>query len=157
MSIDEVLVDGDVLDPACYRVDDHRWLVRLPDVGETARRSWPCCQRVDLPDSEPDTWSVAFTWGAAPPPSGVSAAAAFACELVRARTGDDCSLPPEIVQVVQQGLTYSLPEPDQTGRSKLPLAVKWFLDAVNPLGVRRPASVWSPDLGAPAVRTTWPS
>lgn len=154
VSVDVVMLDGVELDPQCYEVADYRWLRRLPDVGETQRRSWPCCQRVDLPDSEPDTFSVEFTFGSSPPPSGVSAALELGCELARARSGGDCNLPANVVQVVQQGLTYSLPQPDNTGRSKLPLAVKWFLDAVNPQGTTRPATVWSPDVGRPVTRST---
>lgn len=161
VSVELVMVDGVELDPQCYEVADLRWLRRLPDVGETAQRSWPCwwpcCQRVDLPDSEPDTFSVEFTFGSPPPPSGKAAALELACEIARARAGAACNLPAEVVNVVTQGLTYSLAQPDVSGRAQLPLAVRWFLDAVNPAGQTRPAMVWSPDVGTPVTRTTWPS
>ena len=44
--------------------DLQQYLVRLN--GEM----WPACQRLDLDDSQPGTWSVEYTYGVDPPPLG---------------------------------------------------------------------------------------
>lgn len=41
VAVDRVLIDGSELDPSFYRVDDFRFLVRLPD-ADGVNRGWPC-------------------------------------------------------------------------------------------------------------------
>src|SRR5688572_19075482 len=72
--ITEVKINGDVVDPAGYRLDQHRYLTRLAD-AEGDVQLWPGCQRLDLDDTEEGTWSVTYVWGAAPPAIAVQAAA----------------------------------------------------------------------------------
>lgn len=103
--ISEVLIDGDVVDPATYRLDGWRWLVRLDDPGPPVTdRMWPACQNLALDDDQPGTWSVSYTWGVDPPPLGRSAAAELACELYRACSGEECGLPANATRIVRQGI-----------------------------------------------------
>lgn len=108
--ITEVLVDGDVLDPARYTIDDDRWLVRLGDTDGT-RATWPCCQDLTLPPTEPGTWQAAYTYGAAPPEAGVLACVDLALEVAKATASGDCALPPRITSMVRQGVQVALIDP----------------------------------------------
>lgn len=144
-SVDEVLVDGVELDPSAYRVDDWRWLVRV-DGG-----AWPCCQRLELDSTEPDTFEVTYNWGTAPSPGGDRSAAALACELVKAwspETAGECRLPQRVRQLVRQGVTIAIDNPTDvfneglTGISEVDL----WLRSVNPKTDRAGAVICSPDV-----------
>ncbi len=149
--ITEVTIDGDVLSPDCYRVDDFRWLVRLPDPDGTVR-SWPCCQRIDLPLSEADTFGVLFAYGRVPPPELVSAAAVVAGELALGATGGECALPAEVQRVQRQNLDFAIVTPSDDAWGQMPQLVRMAIDAVNPAGLTRAPKVWSPDLMGEPVR-----
>lgn len=126
----EVLVDGAVVDPAGYRLDNYRLLVRLADGGQA--RTWPCSQRLDVPATEPGTWQVTFTHGTLPPPEGVAAATALAAELLRGATGGDCKLPAGATTVTREGVTYEIDPAallNEEGRVGI-FAVDLFLAAV---------------------------
>jgi hypothetical protein len=152
VSITEVLVDGDVLDPSGYRVDDWRYLVRLPDADGTPR-SWPCTNNLSLATSEEGTWAVTFTYGRLPPGEGVRAAARLAGELALDRCGAECDLPPEVTRASREGIDFAFVTPSDDAWGAMPLPVKLFLDAVNPNNLTRGPKVWSPDLPGPNVRT----
>lgn len=152
--VTEVKVDGVVLDPARYRVDDYRWLVRLAD-ADGSNPGWPTCQRMDLADTEDDTWSVTVTYGVEPPAAGVAAAAALGCQLALAcqpETVGECRLPRGVTSIARQGVDVTLLSPATVEEMKSALPeVALFLDAYNPGGVRRRAVLASPDVGR-AVR-----
>lgn len=108
----EVTIDGDVVSPTRYRLDDNRLLVYLPASDTAARQGWPCCQRLDLDDTQDDTFSVSYRWGRLPPVDGRMMAARYACQLALAADGDAaCELPPEVVSVARQGISFSLADP----------------------------------------------
>lgn len=141
-SVDAVKVDGVELDEGAYRVDDWRLLVRLD--GE----AWPCCQDLTLPDDSEGTWSVTVKHGAPPPPAGVAACAALACELAKAAKPNDgdstCDLPPEVVSLVREGVSVQIrPDTFTDGRTGVELADR-FLDAVNPNRLQRRGQVIDP-------------
>lgn len=107
VGVSQVKVDGAIVAPSLYRVDDYRYLVRLP-AADGSNPGWPCCQDVSLASTEEDTFEVSYTYGVAPPAAGVMAAAAFACEIALACTGGDgCRLPRRVTQVVRQGVTMA--------------------------------------------------
>lgn len=140
-SVSQVKVDGAVLSPSAYRVDDQTWLVRPGGV-------WPTWQRLDLPDTQPGTFSVALTHGADPPAMGVSAAAALGAELAKMRSGLAHRLPQRLQTVTRQGVTVAVLDPQtflSEGLTGL-YDVDLFLRAVNPHRQARPPTVWSPDL-----------
>lgn len=108
-SITSVKVDGEVVSSSLYELVDHHWLRRLLNADGT-NPGWPCCQRDDLPDSQPDTFSVTFVGGFAPPVSGVKAAAALACQLFllcNPGTGA-CQLPSNLSSLSRQGVGISV-------------------------------------------------
>jgi hypothetical protein len=148
--INEVRIDGAVVDPSTYRIDDDRWLVRIdPDLI-----GWPCCQRLDLPVTELDTFQVTFTWGQAPPRAGVIAAKHYAIQLAKGHAGDPCTVPERVLNISVPGATYTLLDPLEfldKGRTGVPLVDQW-LAAVNPNRLMRRAQVISPDIGRPVRR-----
>lgn len=103
VSISAVKIDGVAFTD--YRVDDYRWLRR------TDGDDWPCCQDLDLADTEPETFSVAFTWGRTPPADGILAAKRLACELYQACVGGACKLPSRIRSAVRQGVEIGFLDP----------------------------------------------
>lgn len=155
VSVEAVKIDGVTLDPARYRVDDHKHLVYLPESDSAERQGWPCCQRLDLPDTEDDTWSVTYVFGGAPPPGGTSAAASLGCQLALAATGNSaCKLPKRVTSLVRQGTTVAVLDPltlfkdGMTGLADVDL---WVTSVM--LGAkRRRASVWRPDLSTKVLR-----
>lgn len=141
-SITQVKIDGVVLDPSEYFVQGHRWLIhRSPG-------RWPQCQIIDLPDTEDGTFSVTYEFGKAPPVSGQLAAQALACEITKSCTpGVECALPTGVVRVTRQGLTLerSFFVRDRFGVWATGIgAVDFFLNGVNPAGIRRRGTVFSP-------------
>jgi hypothetical protein len=54
---------------------------------------------------------VAWTWGEAPPPDGITAACVFTCELYKACTGQACQLPRRVRTVSKPGMAYELLDP----------------------------------------------
>lgn len=90
LEISEVSIDGVAVDPAAYRLDDWRYLVRV-DGAE-----WPTCNTLDLPDTTgalAATLFVEYEFGIDPPVELVIAAAELACQLKRACEGQSCALP----------------------------------------------------------------
>ena len=151
VAISQVKVDGAVVDPALYRLDDNRTLVRLAD-ADGSNPGWPTAQRLDLPTTAEDTWSITYSWGRPPPPMGVKAAAVLACELALAcdpETVSQCRLPKTATSVTREGVSVVLSPSDfldKDGKVGL-YEVDLFLRAVNPERIRRRASVWHAGMG----------
>lgn len=105
--IDEVLIDGETVDPSEYRLDRYRELVRLADAAGR-RQTWPSCQRLDVASGD-GTFFVSYTYGVEPPTVGVRAAAQLACEIAKACPSDgsdgECALPSGLVRLTRQGVT----------------------------------------------------
>lgn len=148
-AVTQVLVDGQVVDPASYQLQDYRYLVRLAD-SAGARRSWPLTQRLDLPSSAVGTFEVTMSYGAPPPSQGQDAALILASYWAFARypkpTGTTRG--DRVTQINRQGVSMTLADPvvmlssGRTGISE----VDAFIATVNPHGVSRPARVYSPDM-----------
>lgn len=150
VSVDLVLVDGDVVPPSNYRVDDQRRLVGVRR-ADGSLQTWPVCQRMDLADDEPRTWSVTYTYGAEPPIGGVIAAASLACQLALscnpdAVTAGKCRLPKRVTSITRQGMTLAVIDPltlfrdGLTGLSEVDL---WVQSEMRGNATRR-ASVFDP-------------
>lgn len=153
-SIDAVWIDGDVLDPSAYAVEDRRYLVRVDGDG------WPCCQRLDLDYlTADDTFAVEVTYGRAPDAAAVGALMTYAPEVILALCpGDtDCRLPARVQSITRQGITATIIDPldflDE-GRTGIPVIDAW-LKAVNPKGRRGVARVTAPT-GKPVTRLAYP-
>jgi hypothetical protein len=150
-TITRVRIDGVDLDPTRYRVDDHRYLVRLPD-ADGVNPGWPCCQRLDRAATEDETFEVQFTYGREPPEIAKRAAAELACQLALScsPTGaGTCRLPQRVQSISRQGVSMTVLDPFNfldNGRTGLYIC-DLFLATYNPSGVRRPGAVMSPDWG----------
>lgn len=149
--ITEVKIDGVVVDPATYRLDDWRWLTRVRDPAEPdVALFWPSCQQMDLPDTEAGTFSVTYRYGEDPPLIGVHAAAELGCELYKAcNNAMDCALPSGTTRVIRQGvvverLAFSVWGLRNGVWSTGLTRVDTFLGAYNPNHLTRRPLVWAP-------------
>lgn len=139
-AITSVTVDGAVVDPATYRVDDWRWLVR------TDGQTWPTCPDVV---EDPDAFSVTVQYGRTPPQLGVMAAAELGCQLALAcqpETVGDCRLPKRVTSITRQGVSMVVLDPFEfldAGKTGL-YTVDLFIRAYNPNGLQRRAAVLTP-------------
>ena len=142
-AITSVRVDGSLLTPDAYRIDDYQYLVRID--GE----QWPCCQDLAAdPATDDNTFEVVYTYGVAPPAAGVHAAAKLASELYQACRGGPCSLPERLQRVARQGVEIGFLDPFEffrEGKTGI-YDVDLFLVAVNPHGRRRRATIASPNI-----------
>ncbi len=155
----EVKIGGQVLAPTfaggapTYRLDSDRYLTRMADPANPEQPlHWPFCQRLDLQDDQPGTFSVSYLTGVAPPPLCISAAKQIACQLLLAESGQNCALPAKVSRLVRQGATIDLITPlaDMLRAGKTGLfAVDAAIAAYNPNGLKRPAAVFSPDIPFP--------
>lgn len=158
VSITEVLIDGQIVDDLTYRIDDSRYLVRLPNADGT-NDGWPCCQDLSLDTTEDNTFEVTFTYGAAPPQAGVDAAGVLACELALACSGggETCRLPHSVRSQVRQGVAteyINVLDFLSEGRTGL-MEVDLFLEAFGPKRkARMPAQMVNPDIHMPVRRTS---
>jgi hypothetical protein len=139
-----VKVDGAIVPPASYRVVGDEVLRRID--GE----SWPRSQNLDIADTEPDTFSVTFTYGREVPIAGQRAAAALACQLglaLNPATADKCKLPKRITSITRQGVSWTVIDPwEFLDKGKVGIYdVDVFLAGFNPNRLQRRAVALSPD------------
>jgi hypothetical protein len=141
--VDQVKVDGDIIDPSRYRVEGAR-LVAILEPGEDC---WmPAVQSLNLPDSEPGTFSVTYLNAYPVDSLGAYAAGVLANEYAKACSGKKCRLPSNVTNVTRQGVamemvTGAFPN-GQTGIRE----VDSFITLWNPGGLRQGASVWFPGM-----------
>lgn len=153
----QVKIGDEVVDPSRYRVDRHRWLVRIQHPDDENDWAWPGCQNMALALDQPGTWSVTYLWGEDVPAAGVAAAIQLACEIYKACAGQECALPAGTQRVNRQGLTIEkVPFTNwgwTTGKRAGQIkgwntgmaAVDAFLNAYNPGGLPRVPVIWSPN------------
>lgn len=142
-AIDEVMIDGVVIDPSGYRLDNGSILVR------TDGDCWPECQNLNVADTEDDTWSVTYRPGEALPASAAIAAAKLACEFAKACVGGEgCALPEQLVSLSRNGVEVQVADPQLlldaglTGVQEADL----FIRAYNPGRLKSRPFVLSPDV-----------
>ncbi len=141
--VSEVKIDGDIVAEEEYALFNDRFLQRLDS------QRWPVSQNLTLPDTEENTFSITYTFGADPPDLGRSAAAQLACEMWKECNGADCALPKGTTRLTRQGVTIDklafTAWTFREGRwaTGLPL-VDAFLSGSNPAGLQRRPVVWSP-------------
>lgn len=140
-----VMIDGNQLDPSAYRVDDHQWLVRTDGLG------WPCCQRLELDDTEEGTFSITYPFGRMPPVGGVRAVKVLGCQLMLGWSDDDddqaaCQLPERVTTLTRQGVTMALLDPltlFDDGKTGVPFVDLW-VSTVNRSSNQRNATAIIP-------------
>lgn len=147
--IEEVWVDGAVLSPTAYRVDNGNRLVRT-DAG-----CWPTCQDMRQDAHGEDSFSVRYYQGAAPDALSKYAAGLLAAEFYKACKNDKtCRLPAGVRSVSRQGVTYEIQtdmfSEGTTGIREVDAVVATY----NPFGLRSRPVISSPDFRRPRA-TTW--
>lgn len=151
--IESVQVDGAVLEPEAYRVDNGDRLVRQ-DGG-----CWPDCQDMAAPDGEVGTFSVTYLRGIDLDESAIQAVSAYTYEFVKACKPEcgDCELPKRVTQVVRQNVAAQFIDPQtylQNGLTGLEYIDQW-IRSVNPNALPQAPRVLSPDYQPEPRRTTW--
>lgn len=145
-AIEEILVDGLLLDPTAYRIDNGNIIVR------TDGECFPECQDMDLADTEEGTWSVTLRPGRPLPRIGALAAGELACEYARGCSGaEGCKLPEQLISMSRNGVQVQVADPQlllDAGLTGLP-NVDLFIRAVNPAKLRARPRVYSPDIRNP--------
>lgn len=152
-SITQVKIDGVVIPPDEYRIDDHRWLSRVrPTISSepTERYGWPATQSLDLPDTEESTFSVTCTYGIDPPYAGKLGAAALAAHIAgQYNQTSGRNLPTRTQSVTRSGVNIQIGDSlawvaeGMTGVYEADVFIRFY----NPSGATRRASVYSPDIG----------
>jgi hypothetical protein len=149
-SVTEVVVDGIVIDPSLYRVDNREYLIGLGD------QCWPDCQNMNLESPEVGTFEVTYLRGTPLPLAGQIAAGIMACEFAKACSGGACSLPQNLSTLARQGIEVTMVNPTDlldiglTGIAEVDLWIR----SVNPDRKTHRPKVYSPDLHYPAMRTS---
>ena len=139
--IAEIRIDGAVLDPLAYRVENGRYLIRL-DGG-----SWPV--------NSGDDFTVTYFNSHPVEAMGSYAAGVMAAEWLKLLTNakGGCRLPKSVTNIQRQGLTMELARgmfPD--GVTGMP-EVDAYIMLLNPFALKVMPQVYSPDL--PAHRQVW--
>jgi len=132
-----VTIDGAILDPSAYRIDNGNRLVRMDG------QDWPLCQDMNLPDGEEGTFSVSYYVGVGPDDLLNYAAGLLAGEWYKACNGQACQLPNTATQVVRQGVTFNIPTFD-SGTSGI-REVDNIIAIYNPHHLKTPSRVVSVD------------
>lgn len=104
-TIDEVLIDGVALNPASYRLDMDKYLVRIDGL------EWPSCNNfgLDNPPSSTSEIRVTYTTGRQPPIELQMAAAELVCQIKKACHGSiTCELPANVRSIVRRGVEMEL-------------------------------------------------
>lgn len=144
----EVKVDGLVINPAAYRLDNHGGPVLVRTDGEC----WPECQDMNLSDDEPNTFSIQYRPGSPLPVMGQIAAGELAGQFARACSGGDgCTLPQQLQSLSRNGVQVEIVDPNlllDNGFTGIP-NVDLFVKAVNPGRLTRRPRVLSPDRMGP--------
>lgn len=137
----EVLLDGDVLDPAGYRAE--RYYVRRIGHDENGiSLRWPTTQDMSLAETEVGTWVVRYEWGVRPPPEAVSAAVEFATELMLARKGKECRLPSNVRSIDRETVSITFADiSSYLARGNTGLFLVDYLLSQYPKPIRPPARV----------------
>ena len=152
-SVDAIKIDGVAMTNLSQHVMlyDYQRLVRI-DGG-----TWPICNDLSKPDTEVGTWTITVTTGVTVPKLGQLAVGELMTELINACVGAPCKLPAPVQQVVRQGVTLTLLDPNTVfADGMIGLRVSdLFISTFNPAGIPARAAVYDPDARGPR-RVTWP-
>lgn len=146
--VTQVLLDGDVVDPATYRVDDNQWLVRHGKDPDGNLWTWPCWQDFNEDTTAENTMEVSYLKGSPPPQVALYAAGVLAAEYAKGCTGAACRLPGRMSALTRQGASFTNVDPDtllDKGFTGV-FEVDQVINALNPYGIKARARILSPDM-----------
>lgn len=150
-SVDEVLVDGEVVPASAYRVDvtgGAYLLVRIDGL------CWPACQNFTAEEDETGSFVVTYGYGLALPLALQVATALLACEYAKSLTGGPCKLPTKMTRLSRQGVEVELEPPSpEDGRTGI-REVDDLIQSLNPSKRQRPPVVLSLDMPEACDRAT---
>ena len=138
-SITEVTIDGVVVDPATYRVDDLQWLVRQG--GEC----WPECPDMNVASGEIGAFEVTYLKGVEVPAPLIYAVGVLACQWIKLCQGGECRLSQRIISMTRNNTDFQFVSPSEmlehgwTGVNE----VDMLIAAYNPYGLKRRLRVFS--------------
>jgi hypothetical protein len=145
--ITEVWMDGGLLDPSAYRVDNGTRLVR------TDGDCWPTCQDMTLDTDLGGAFTVSYYPHLAPNDLFRYAAGVLAAEYFKACSGKQCRLPQGVTSISRNGITMEIPSglfPNgATGLREVDPIIRIY----NPNGLKMPSRVMSPDSPRGRVQT----
>jgi hypothetical protein len=160
VAIQQVVVNGSPLQPGTdYVLLNKRRLVRMsgsssqfpPAPAPNTPYYWPCCQDLRQQEDSEGCWYIDYFWGKPVPADGQIAALTLACEMAKAFSGNESSLPDRVTTIARQGITAIVMDPltfVEKGLTGLPM-VDLFVISANPFGLRRRSSITSPETIAP--------
>lgn len=133
--VTEVQVDGVVLDPETYRLEEAKYLV-----GD---EPWPTEQDMDV-IAGVGVFSVDYRPGVALGIAGEAAYGALICEYAKLECGQACALPSSVKRIQRQGVAYDVDvSPFPKGLTHI-RAVDDFILSINPHGLKTLPTVWTP-------------
>lgn len=134
-----VRINGAVLNPTAYRVDNGNRLVR------TDGEAWPLCQDMAAAPDEEGSFTVTYYEGVAPDDALSYAAGLLAVEWYKSCQGRDCALPAGATRVTRQGVSFEIATGGfDSGYSGI-RAVDDIIGMYNPYRLKTPSVVLSPD------------
>lgn len=150
-AIESVKIDGEIIDPTRYRVDEGN---RLTSLDPTL--VWPGCQDMTSGPDDEGSFIVSYYRGAAPNEMTRFAAGMLAVEFYKACVNDSkCRLPRGVRTVTRGGTSYevdtTLFENGYTGIPEVDAVIRMY----NPNRLKGGARVLSPESRANGRRTTW--
>ena len=138
--VTSVLVDGEVVDPAAWKVRDRRWLCRIDG------QAWPHRQDMTADDDQLGAFAVTYKRGVPAPAAGQSAAGLLATEILSGMGGGACALPPNVTSVARQGVNIEVDPVAYLDAGLTGIAsVDQWIRSINPHALRSRPRVLSPD------------
>ena len=151
--VTDITIDGVALSPLNTKVllYDYRRLIRI-DGGV-----WPICNDLAKPAGQVGTWTITVTTGIPVPTLGKIALGELLNEFINACIGAPCQLPPNVQNIVRQGVSLTMLDPnDVFGSGRLGLRMcDLFIDTYNPQGISDRARAIDVDARGPRYQT-WP-
>lgn len=142
-----VRINGGVLDPTSYRVDNGNRLIRQ-DGG-----AWPICQDMGEPAGGENTFEVSYYPGIGPDDALNYAAGMLAVEWYKACTGKECRLPQGATRIQRQGINFEVPADMFANGLTGIREVDNIVGIYNPYRLATPSSVFNPDSRRGRIRT----
>lgn len=147
--VDEVKVDGVVLDESDYEIQNGHILVWIGG-GDCP---WPTTQDFSKPDTQEGTFSITYLNAYPVDSIGAHAAGLLAMEFSKACRGKTCSLPPTVTEVVRNGVSFVIAPGSFpggfTGLRVVDAYISLWRNENSPL---EPSRVWTPTSGMRSSR-----
>jgi hypothetical protein len=151
--VTNITIDGVALDP----LDDHVILYDYKHLVRIDGSDWPLCNDLSLPAGQSGTWTITVTTGTPVPKLGQLALGELFNEFLKACTTGECALPPNVTNIVRQGVSITTLDPNEVfADGKLGLYLcDLFISTYNPQGISDRARAIDVDARGPRYQT-WP-